>query len=213
MLKGLLRLILTGFFAVLFFFVACNAWVIMSTSHRVFTDIEEVPSIQTALVLGTSKKFANGEPNSYFEHRMDAAAELFKEGVIRHLLLSGDNRTPYYNEPADMQAALEGRGLPASAFSSDKAGLRTLDSVVRSNEVFGSDEILVVTQRFHAYRAVFIGQHYGINTYAYAAKSLPVETSANLLFREFLARPMAVIDLYILQKEPSELGKEDLLEF
>lgn len=213
MLKGLLRLLLTGFFAVLFFFVACNAWVIMSTSHRIFSEIEEVPPIQTALVLGTSKRFANGEPNAYFEHRMDAAAELFNAGVIQHLLLSGDNRTPYYNEPADMQAALEGRGLPESAFSSDKAGLRTLDSVVRSNEVFGSDEILVVTQRFHAYRAVFIGQHYGINTYAYTAKSLPLGASGKLLFREFLARPMAVIDLYILQKEPSEMGKEDLLEF
>ncbi|WP_236614002.1 SanA/YdcF family protein [Nafulsella turpanensis] len=184
----------------------------MSTSHRVYTELEEVPLTETALVLGTSKRFANGEPNTYFEHRMDAAASLFKEGKIKHLLLSGDNRTPYYNEPADMQAALEKRGIPVSAFSSDKAGLRTLDSVVRSNEIFGSEEILVVTQRFHTYRAVFIGQHYGINTYAYAAKSLPLRASANLLFREFLARPMAVIDLYILQKEPSEMGKEDLLE-
>lgn len=213
MLKGLIKLLLSGFFAVLLFFIACNVWVIMSTSHRVFSELENVPSTETALVLGTSKKFANGEPNAYFEHRMDAAATLFKEGIIQHLLLSGDNRTPYYNEPADMQAALEERGIPESAFSSDKAGLRTLDSVVRSNEVFGSEEILVVTQRFHAYRAVFIGQHYGINTYAYTAKSLPIHDSANLLFREFLARPMAVIDLYILQKEPSEMGKEDLLEF
>ncbi len=185
----------------------------MSTSNRVFSEISEVPVTDVALVLGTSKRFANGQPNSYFEHRMDAAARLFKEGKVKHLLLSGDNRTPYYNEPEDMKKALLKRGLPDSAFSFDKAGLRTLDSVVRSNKVFGTSEILVVTQQFHSYRAVFIGQYYGINTYAYAAESLPIKASANLLFREFLARPMAVIDLYVLKKEPAELGKEDFIDF
>jgi SanA protein len=209
MLGRIFRLILTGIFAVLLFFAACNAWVIMSTSHRVFSDINEVPATDVALVLGTSKKFANGEPNAYFEHRMDAAARLFKAGKIKHLLLSGDNRTQYYDEPGDMKEALKKRGLPDSAFSADKAGLRTLDSVVRSNKVFGTREIMVVTQRFHSYRAVFIGQYYGMNTYAFTAETLPVRTSANLLFREFLARPMAIIDLYVLKKKPSALGKKE----
>lgn len=213
MLRKIIRLLLTGIFAVLFFFVACNAWVIMSTSHRVFSDLDEVPATDVALVLGTSKKFANGQPNTYFEHRMDAAARLYKEGKIKRMLLSGDNRTPYYNEPADMQKALEKRGIPKTVFSSDKAGLRTLDSVVRSNKIYGSEEILIVTQRFHTYRAVFIGQHYGMNTYAFAAETLPFRASANLLFREFLARPMAVIDLYVLRKDPAEMGKEDIINF
>lgn len=211
MLRRIIRLLLTGIFAVLLFFVACNAWVIMSTSHRVFSDLDKVPATEVGLVLGTSKKFANGQPNTYFEHRMDAAARLYKRGKIKRLLLSGDNRTPYYNEPADMQKALEKRGVPENVFSSDKAGLRTLDSVVRSNKIFGSTEILVVTQRFHTYRAVFIGQYYGMNTYAFAAETLPLRASANLLFREFLARPMAVIDLYVLKKDPAEMGKEDII--
>lgn len=211
MLGRIFRLILTGIFAVLLFLAACNAWVIMSTSQRVFSEINEVPATDIALVLGTSKRFASGEPNAYFEHRMDAAARLFKAGKIKHLLLSGDNRTQYYDEPGDMKKALQKRGLPDSAFSADKAGLRTLDSVVRSNKVFGTREIMVVTQRFHAYRAVFIGQHHGMNTYAFTAQSLPVRTSLNLLFREFLARPMAVIDLYVLKKKPTELGEEELI--
>lgn len=210
MLGGIFRLLLSGIFAVILFFAGCNAWVIMSTSHRVFSDIEEVPATDVALVLGTSKRFANGQPNTYFEHRMDAAARLYKKGKIKHLLLSGDNRTPYYNEPEDMKNALLRRGVPEKAFSSDKAGLRTLDSVVRSNKIFGSREILVVTQRFHTYRAVFIGQHHGINTYAFAAETLPIRASANLLFREFLARPMAIIDLYVLKKDPTEPAKEEV---
>lgn len=204
LLRSIFRLLLTGFFALVLFFAVCNAWVIMSTSDRVFTHLESVPEIDVALVLGTSKKFANGEPNAYFEHRMDAAARLYKAGKVKHLLLSGDNRTRYYNEPADMQKALEQRGVPSRAISADKAGLRTLDSVVRSNLIFGKKEIIVVTQRFHSYRAVFIGKHHEINTYAYTAETLPLSASANLLIREFLARPMAVMDLYILNRSPSE---------
>lgn len=204
---------LTGFFTLVLFFVVCNAWVIMSTSERVFSDLSLVPATDVALVLGTSKKFANGQPNTYFEGRMDAAARLFKEKKVKHLILSGDNRTRYYNEPADMQKALEKRGVPAKAISADNAGLRTLDSVVRSNKIFGKQEIVVVTQRFHSYRAVFIGQYYGINTYAYTAETLPLKASVNLLVREFLARPMAVIDLYVLNKKPSESGIEDVTSF
>ena len=207
------KLLLTGLFALVLFFVACNAWVIMTTSNRVFSDIEDVPEVQVGLVLGTSKKFANGEPNLYFEARMDAAAKLYKAGKVKHLLLSGDNRTIYYNEPADMQKALEKRGVPARAISADKAGLRTLDSVVRSNQVFGEKEIIVVTQRFHSYRAVFIGNHNNMETFAFAAKSLPLRSSAKLLFREFLARPMAVIDLYVLNRQPSETGKDDVIPY
>lgn len=213
MLLKISRLLLTGFFALVLFFAACNAWVIMSTSNRVFTELNEVPSTQVGLVLGTSKKFANGQPNSYFEGRMDAAARLYKEGKVKHLILSGDNRTRYYNEPADMQKALEKRGVPERVISADNAGLRTLDSVVRSNRIFGNQEIIVVTQRFHSYRAVFIGQYYGINTYAYTAESLPLRASLNLLVREFLARPMAVIDLYVLNKLPAQTGARDISTF
>lgn len=213
MLSGILRLMLTGIFALILFFAACNAWVIMSTSDRVFSDLDDVPVTDVALVLGTSKKFASGQPNSYFEGRMDAAATLYKNEKVKHFILSGDNRTRYYNEPADMQEALKKRGVPVIAISADNAGLRTLDSVVRSNKIFGKQEIIIVTQRFHSYRAVFIGQYHGINTYAFTAESLPVKESINLLFREFLARPMAVIDLYILNKLPSESGTEDVTTF
>lgn len=213
MLANIFKLLLTGIFAVVLFFAACNAWVIMSTSSRVFTDLNDVPSTNVGLVLGTSKRFANGQPNSYFENRMDAAARLYLQGKIKHLILSGDNRSQYYNEPADMKKALMMRGVPDSVITSDNAGLRTLDSVVRSTRIFGQKEITVVTQRFHSYRAVFIGQYHDINTYAYTAETLPLRSSANLLFREFLARPMAVIDLYVLKKDPAEIGEEIFVSF
>ncbi|EMR02200.1 SanA/YdcF family protein [Cesiribacter andamanensis] len=209
MIKDLIKIVLTSAFAVLLLLIACNIWVILSTNKHVYSELRDVPSSKVALVLGTSRRFADGRPNTYFENRIDAAARLYKEGKIKHLILSGDNRTQYYNEPRDMQNALVKRGIPEEAITLDYAGLRTLDSMARSKLIFGQEELIVVTQKFHSYRAVFIGEYYDINTVAYAADELPLRESINILFREFLARPMAVLDLYVLRKAPRHLGERE----
>lgn len=209
MIKSLIKGVLTAFFAVVLLLLACNIWVILSTTSQVYGEIRDVPSRNVALVLGTSKRFADGRPNTYFKNRIEAAARLYKEGKVKHLILSGDNRTQYYNEPRDMQNALIERGVPETAITLDYAGLRTLDSVVRSKKVFGQEDVVVVTQKFHSYRAVFIGDYYNINTIAYAAEDVPFRDSLNILFREFLARPMAVLDLYVLRKNPRHLGQPE----
>lgn len=209
MVRNLIRVILTAFFAVLLLLILCNIWVILSTNSQVYSELREVPAADVALVLGTSKRFADGRPNTYFINRIEAAARLYKEGKVKHLILSGDNRTQYYNEPRDMKDALLKRGIPDSAITLDYAGLRTLDSMARSKIIFGQEEIIVVTQKFHSYRAVFIGKYYDINTVAYAAEELPLQDSVNILFREFLARSMAVLDLYVLRKAPKHLGQRE----
>ena len=209
MVRNLIRVILTAFFAVLLLLILCNIWVILSTNSQVYSELREVPAADVALVLGTSKRFADGRPNTYFINRIEAAARLYKEGKVKHLILSGDNRTQYYNEPRDMKDALLKRGIPDSAITLDYAGLRTLDSMARSKIIFGQEEIIVVTQKFHSYRAVFIGKYYDINRVAYAAEELPLQDSVNILFREFLARSMAVLDLYVLRKAPKHLGQRE----
>lgn len=209
MIRTLIKVFFTAFFAVILLLLACNIWVILATTKQVYTELREVPVHDVALVLGTSKRFADGRPNTYFHNRIEAAARLYKEGKVRHMILSGDNRTRYYNEPRDMKQALLARGIPDSAITLDYAGLRTLDSMVRSKKIFGQNRLVVVTQKFHSYRAVFIGEYYNVNTVAYAAEELPFRESANILFREFMARPMAVLDLYVLRKNPRHLGQPE----
>ena len=209
MIKSLIKGVLTAVFSLALLLLLCNIWVILSTTSQVYTEFREVPERKVALVLGTSKRFADGRPNIYFKNRIEAAARLYKEGKVKHLILSGDNRTQYYNEPRDMKEALLARGIPESVITLDYAGLRTLDSVVRSKKIFGQDELIVVTQKFHSYRAVFIGDYYKMNTVAYAAEEIPFKESINILFREFLARPMAVLDLYVLRKNPRHLGRRE----
>lgn len=173
---------------------------------------DKLPDHRVALVLGTSHRTTAGLPNQFFEKRMDTAAELYKIGKIDHFILSGDNRSKFYNEPVEMRKALMSRGVPSSAITLDFAGLRTLDSVVRSKEIFGQDKIIIITQPFHSYRALFISQYYDIEAVAVVASEPELEISFKVRIREYFARTKAVLDLYVFKTTPRFLGKkEDLI--
>lgn len=192
--------------------VAANIWVVKSTEDFLLTDISKVETHSVALVLGTSSKLSSGEVNPFFESRIDAAANLYKSGKIVHFILSGDNlSSKYYNEPAEMRKALIKKGVPEKAITLDMAGLRTLDSIVRSKEIFGLEKILIITQPFHSYRALFISNYYHIDATALAAKEPQNEISLKMKVREYLARTRAVIDLYVLNTAPPQMGKKEPL--
>lgn len=188
-----------------------NAWVIFSTSDRVYYDNAEIKAYEVGLVLGTSSKKASGEENPFFTSRIEAAAELYKAGKVKYLIVSGDNRSKYYNEPLKMQQALIEKGVPANVITLDYAGLRTLDSVIRCKEVFQQDDVVIISQGFHCYRALFISKYYGMTTAGFATKKLPLNESINTILRELLARPMAIWDTYLFNKQPRHLGRRELL--
>jgi SanA protein len=195
----------------LVFLIVCNVWIVKSTESRVYEDLHELPAHRVALVLGTSHKLAGGKANPFFEKRMETAAELYRLGKIDHFILSGDNRSRFYNEPVAMRKALMKLGVPESAITLDYAGLRTLDSVVRSQKIFGQDKITIITQPFHSYRALFISQYYDIDAVAMVAEEPDFEYSFKVRLREYLARTKAVLDLYVLKTEPRFMGRKEEL--
>jgi len=188
--------------------VACNLWVIESTHELVYTSADKVPANAVALVLGTSKYSRKGSENLFFKYRIEAAIKLYRAGKVKHFILSGDNSLSYYNEPQDMKKALLAQGIPETAITLDYAGFRTFDSVVRSKKVFQQDSLTIITQGFHSYRALFISNFYGMKAIAFATEPVPTASSLLTLSREYLARCAAVIDLYVLRKEPKFLGEE-----
>ena len=119
------------------------------------------------LVLGCSKRFSSGVPSLYFTGRMQAAAELWKSGKLRCIIVSGDNREKYYNEPRDMKAALVKLGVPEDKIVCDFAGLRTFDSVVRARRIFGAQKITIISQSYHVKRAVATARQLGIDAEGY----------------------------------------------
>jgi len=124
--------------------------------------------------------------------------------------VSGDNNTVYYNEPKDMLNALMALGVSQADITLDFAGFRTLDSVVRSKLIFGQDELIIITQDFHCYRALFIADYYGMDAVAFSADNKD-QLPLSLAIREILARTNTVLDLYVFNRGPKFLGEKEKL--
>ncbi|WP_265436471.1 SanA/YdcF family protein [Aeromonas media] len=184
-----------------------SEWTVSDARHYTYDDVEAVPYNRVALVLGTSKYLIGGSPNHYFKYRIKAAAELYNNGKVDYILVSGDNATVQYNEPRQMRRALIQAGIPASAIYSDYAGFRTLDSIVRAKEVFGQARFTVVSQAFHNERAIFIARHFGIEAVGFNALDPSAYQGIKTRVREVFARLMGLLDLYVLDKGPKFLGE------
>jgi len=188
-----------------------NYYIISGTSDHIYRSVDSVPRNRVGLVLGTSRYLRSGGSNPYFRYRIDAAIKLYNADKIEYILVSGDNSLKSYNEPKLMREALEERGVPANRIFADYAGFRTLDSVVRSKEVFGQNQLTIITQEFHGRRAVFIGRHKGIEAVAFAAGSVSTEYGFKVLVREVFARVKAVLDIYVFNTQPRFLGEAEII--
>lgn len=175
-------------------------------SGRLFDAIEETPHASVALVLGTRAGSASGRPNAYFVNRVQAAAALYHAGKVDHLLLSGDNGNEGYNEPMDMRRSLMELGVDSSDITLDFAGFDTYDSVVRAKKVFGQQRLLIVSQRFHNERALYIAKVNGIEAIAFNAQETGTTRTAWSWMRERGARLKMWKDV-LLDVDPHFLGE------
>ena len=181
-----MSLYVLGFFMTI---VLANFHVIQSTKTQVFSQIAQLPDSKFCLVLGA---------NPYSEacqNRLSAAAELYKKGKVKHILVSGDNSRKDYNEPVEMKKDLIRMGVIAGDITVDYAGFRTLDSIYRAKNVFNVHEMIIVTQEFHANRAVYLANAHKVEAVAYTADKTQFEKINKT--RELAARMMALLDVII----------------
>lgn len=177
------------------------------TKNFVSYDIQKLPNEKVGLLLGTSKILKSGWKNLYFFNRIDATEQLYKSGKIKYILISGDNSTKDYSEPEDMQAELLKRGIPADKIVLDFAGFRTLDSVVRAKEIFGQNSFIIISQKFHNERAIFLARKYGIEAYGFNAKDVNKYFGFKTKIREYFARVKVFVD-FTLGIEPKFGGEK-----
>ena len=189
-----------------FFSLVSNRVIIDYADDYVYEFKKDIPKNNIGLVLGTSKYAYNNGINTYFKHRMDAAARLYHTGKVKHLLVSGDNHKHGYNEPQQMKDYLISLGVKAEHITMDYAGFRTLDSMVRIKEIFGQTSVTVISQKFHNERAVYLARKNGIEAIGYNAKT-PWQ-SKRLRIREYLAKVKAVLDINVLKTKPKFLGEK-----
>ena len=163
---------------------------------------------EVGLVLGTSRISRFGGLNAHFTRRIAAAAALYHAGRVRHFIVSGDDADSRgCNQPAGMRGALNALGVPNHAITEDPAGFRTLDSVVRAKEVFGQNRLVIITDGFHAHRAVFLARYRaGIDAWAFASEPVRWSASRKTRLREIGADARACLDTFVLRTRPRVLG-------
>ncbi len=192
----------------LLLFAAAEGWTYAHAHAHCSASVEDCPQGAVGLVLGCSKYIRRGKSSPYFAGRMEAAAELWRSGRLRCLIVSGDNRHYTYNEPRDMKAALVRLGVPKERIVCDYAGVCTYDSVVRAQRVFGADSLVIVSQPGHAARAVAIARSLGLAARGYEAtmpRQLDWRSTLRQHVRERAARIAMLFDL-ALQRQPEQLG-------
>lgn len=194
--------------------VAFVAWTnfaaVIAGRGKLHDDVSAIPAGSVGLVFGCDDRF-QGRENLYFRYRIDAAEELWNKGKLRLLIVSGDNRSRYYNEPEKMRRALVGRGVPADRIVCDYAGLRTLDSVVRAKEVFGLEDVVFVSQRFQNERAAYLANANGMRFHGYNARDVGGQGGWKTKFREVGARVKMWLDVRVLGTRPRHLGERETL--
>ncbi len=186
--------------------VFCDAHIRATARRFLYSDPGAIPKNRVGVLLGTSQHLRNGRPNPYFEYRLDAAVELVRAGAVDFLIASGDNGDLRYNEPVRMRNELIRRGVPENVIYLDYAGFRTLDSVIRSQKIFGQNRYTIISQRFHNERAVYIARHFGIEAIGYNARDVSFFAGLRTRIREYFARVRAIIDLHLTKTQPRFLG-------
>ena len=183
-----------------------NAYVKKRAGARIMSSEEiQTQKADCILVLGCLVK-NSGEPSHMLEDRLKRAVELYHAGVAPKLLMSGDHGRTDYNEVEAMKQYAIENGVPSEDVFMDHAGFSTYDSCYRAKEIFKAEKIIIVTQEYHLYRALYIAESMGMEAYGVHADYRTYINQSVRDAREVLARVKDF--LYVLfRPEPTYLGE------
>jgi SanA protein len=163
---------------------------------RIFS-VENSPKAPVALVFGAGLNF-DGSPTTVLQDRVATAADLYFAGKVTKILMSGDNRFIDYNEPGAMYSYAIELGIPPEDIVLDYGGRRTYDSCYRAYAIFGVKEAILVTQRYHLPRALFLCSRLEMKTNGVVAekKQLPRDLLLVWKTREIFATLVSFWDAW-----------------
>ncbi|NPA90989.1 MAG: hypothetical protein GXO55_06030 [Chloroflexi bacterium] len=179
----------------------------LSQRRYVYKDVASVPQAPVAIVFGAAV-YPGGRPSPVLADRVATAVDLYNAGKVHKLLLSGDNRFLYYNEPGAMVDLAARLGVPRDALQPDYGGRRTYDTCYRARYIFGVKRAILVTQNFHLSRALFICRSLGIDAVGVPADRQPYPLGHRISWyvRETFALARSVLDV-LLRREPPVMGE------
>jgi vancomycin permeability regulator SanA len=188
-------------------------YVHLTTSSMRYTHAVSVPRQRVAVVFGAGVR-PDGRPSRVLADRVRAAVQLYQQGRVQKLLMTGDNSRDDYNEVAAMQHYAEELGVPAANITLDYAGFSTYESCYRARDIFGVKQAVLVTQHYHLPRAVYTCRHLNVDAVGlgipywdegHPARHIPPFLRRHQ-WREWLATLNALVQVHITHPRPTFLG-------
>ena len=206
-MKRILYIILIGLVFSLVSIFYANNLVTKTAKFKVYDKVDDIPEVKVGLLLGTSKYLSSGYENLYFKYRIQAATALYHSGKIKRIIVSGDNGSKEYDEASDMKYDLIANGIDSNHIYLDYAGFRTFDSMKRLKEIFGQKKAIIISQKFHNERAIYIGKKLDMEVYGFNANDVSQYYGLRTNLREYLARVKMLLD-FVIGVEPRFLGEK-----
>lgn len=193
--------------AVAVFTAAVNIRICTFADKRILTEEEAVnlSDVDCILVLGCGVK-PDGTPSAMLEDRLQRGVSLYENGVSPKILMSGDHGQDDYDEVNTMKNYALGKGVPGPDIFMDHAGFSTYESMYRAKEIFKAEKIVIVTQQYHLYRAIYIAEQLGLEAYGVNCNYRNYSGQFMRDVREVLAR-VKDFGMCIVQPEPTYLGE------
>ena len=188
---------------IIVFFV--DLYVKSQTDSSIYESINQVPKSNVAIIFGAG---INGDqPSKYLKDRLDAGVLLYKSKKINKILLSGDNGNEHHDELTVMKKYCFSHGVDTTKIYIDYAGFDSYSTMFRAKNIFKIQSALLVSQKYHLNRAVFLGNNLGVKSTGYPANVGNYNGYKYVCFREYFSVFKAVIDV-IRNRKPKFSGSE-----
>lgn len=168
-------------------------------------EAESLADTDCAVILGAGVR--NGEPTPMLKDRLLTGIDLYKSGAVKKLIMSGDHGSKDYDEVNIMKSFAVDNGVPDEDIFMDHAGFSTYETVYRAKEIFEADNIIIVSQKYHLYRALYIAEKLDVKAVGVSADLRTYSGQKMRDLREILARDKDFFNC-IIKPEPTYLGEK-----
>lgn len=205
-MKKLIKYIIVLFIIGMTIILSINFYVILSTKKQILNtdELNDKKDIDCIIVLGAG--IWGDKPSPMLQDRLDEAIKLYEEGIAPKIIMSGDNGQEGYDEVNVMKDYAIDHGIPSEDIFMDHAGFSTYESIYRAKEIFQVKKAIIVTQKYHLYRALHIANKLDLKTYGVGADPRKYSGQIFRELREILARNKDFVQV-IFKIKPTYLGE------
>lgn len=210
-INRIIKIMIIGIIILMIAIFSLNIYVVNNTKNEIVKEenVSNIDGVDCILILGAG--IWGDKPSPMLEDRLKEGIVLYKQGTTKKIIMSGDHSREDYDEVKIMKEYAESEGVPSEDIFMDHAGFSSYDSVYRAKEIFGVQKMIIVTQKYHLYRSLYIAKKLGIEAYGIESNLRTYPGQVFREIREILARDKDYFKC-IMKPEASIMGEKISLD-